>query len=282
MKAVIYVDVLLLVNFIIGYFLLRATGIACAMPLSFARNIFGAVLAAIATMILLLPPLLFLIQIIFKIVCGMIIVRAAFSWHGWRRYLCLCSVYAALNFGFAGLLIFLLLNGFLPGAEYNNLSVYLAISPPVLFWCAAGIYFLLRIYGIFLPSKAGKSYCVKIWVGQQTISLRTLRDTGFSLLEPISGKPVILVSFPAIRERLPEDVRCLLEQWSQGGSLAPLSEYKFRLIPMGTASGRNILPALLLPVTVKDHAQDILPVAFSNQKFGKGEYEALAAPELLD
>ena len=282
LKTVIYVDVLLLVNFIIGYFLLRATGIMCAMPLPFARNIFGAVLAAIATIALLLPPLPFFIQIAFKIVCGMIIARAAFPWHGWRRYLCLCGVYAALNFGFAGVLIFLLLNGFLPGAEYNNLSVYLAISPPVLFWCAAGIYFLLRLCGIFLPPKAGESYCVKIWIGQHSISLRTLRDTGFSLREPISGKPVLLVSFPAIREKLPEEIRYFLEQWSQEGSPTPLAEYKFRLVPMGTASGRNILPALLLPITVTDHAQDILPVAFSDQKFGKGEYDALAAPELLD
>ena len=52
MKSVVYADVLLLVNFLIGYFLLRAAGLACAVPLPFGRNILGAVIAAVSTLML--------------------------------------------------------------------------------------------------------------------------------------------------------------------------------------------------------------------------------------
>lgn len=278
-KTVIYVDVLLLVNFIVAYFLLRAAGIACGAVLPFWRNVLGAGMAALSTLVLLLPPMPLAAQLACKAACGMAVVRAAFPWRGKRPYARLCCWYTALNLGLAGVLIFLLMGGWLPGAEANNLSVYLAISPPVLFWGAAGVYFALRAAGLLLPGISHDTQNLNIYFPGASFSLQVLCDTGFSLHEPISGQPVLLASFPLVQKKLPPEYRAFLSAWFSGQNASPPQNAKFRLVPMGTAAGSAVLPAFLLPITAS--SGQTVPVAFSPQKFGGGAWEALAAPELL-
>ena len=55
MKTVIYLDVLLLVNFLIAYFLLLAAGLLTAQKAAFGRMILGSVLAAASSLILFAP-----------------------------------------------------------------------------------------------------------------------------------------------------------------------------------------------------------------------------------
>ena len=282
MKSVVYADVLLLVNFLIGYFLLRAAGLACAVPLPFGRNILGAVIAAVSTLMLFLPPLPLPLQFFCQAAGGLAVVRAAFCWHGWRRYARLCACYIALNLGLAGVLMLLAANGWLPGAQTNNMEIYLAISPPVLFWCAAGIYFALRLAGLFLPNEARRMQKVSIVLPNGKIELQALCDTGFSLHDPLGGLPVLLVSLPSIAPKLPGEIREFLSDWFRGDSHSPPPGWKLRWIPTGTAMGSTVLPALMLPVKTDPHGAELLPVAFSAQLFNGGECQALASPELLE
>lgn len=282
MKSVVYADVLLLVNFLIGYFLLRAAGLACAVPLPFGRNILGAVIAAVSTLMLFLPPLPLPLQFFCKAAGGLAVVRAAFCWHGWRRYARLCACYIALNLGLAGVLMLLAANGWLPGAQTNNMETYLAISPPILFWCAAGIYFALRLAGLFLPNGARRMQKVSIALPNGKIELQVLCDTGFSLHDPLGGLPVLLVSLPSIAPKLPGEIREFLSDWFRGDSHSPPPGWKLRWIPTGTAMGSTVLPALMLPVKINPHGAELLPVAFSAQLFNGGECQALASPELLE
>ena len=281
MKTVVYVDVLLLVNFLVGYFLLRSTGMICACALPFGRNIGGAALAAASSLLILLPPLPFWLQILTKALCGGIIVRAAFPYRGLRTFAQMIFWYTALNLALAGMLIFLLMNGCLPGTQSNNLSFYFAISPPVLFWSAAGVYFALRIAALLLPQIHRRTECVKLQISDTELCLQTLCDTGFSLREPISGQPVLLVSFPAVKNKMPQEYAAFLGRWFQSGMAEPPKSARFRLVPMGTAAGRTILPAFILSALISDSVVQKVPAAFSPQEFRSGNWDALAAPELL-
>ena len=194
----------------------------------------------------------------------------------------LCACYIALNLGLAGVLMLLAANGWLPGAQTNNMETYLAISPPILFWCAAGIYFALRLAGLFLPNGARRMQKVSIVLPNGEIELQVLCDTGFSLHDPLGSLPVLLVSLPSIAPKLPGEIRKFLSDWFRGDSHSPPPGWKLRWIPTGTAMGSTVLPALRLRVKTGPHGAQLLPVAFSAQLFNGGECQALASPELLE
>ena len=103
MKTVIYLDSLLLVNFVIGYFLLRAAGCVCGAPPRWPRGCLGAALAAVSTLILLAPPLPLWAQFLYQGGSALAITAAAFGWQGVRLLLRRAAWYFGMNLALAGL-----------------------------------------------------------------------------------------------------------------------------------------------------------------------------------
>lgn len=54
-KTIIYLDVLLLVNFLVAYLLLQAAGVLTGQRAAFARMLTGSVCAAVSALILFAP-----------------------------------------------------------------------------------------------------------------------------------------------------------------------------------------------------------------------------------
>ena len=80
----------------------------------------------------------------------------------------------------------------------------------------------------------------------KTVTLRALVDTGNRLREPISGRSVIVANKARILEALPSPLSTALqspyaEKWLSDERYAT----RIRLIPTNTATGKQILPAIL-------------------------------------
>lgn len=132
MKTVIYLDVLLLVNFLAGYFLLMAAGLLSGCAARQLRLLAGAGLAALSALVLFAPELPYPVQILYKLGTGAAVVWAAFGFRGIRRFLCAVFWYATLNLLLAGLALLVITQTGAPFVETNNLAVYLRVSPLVL------------------------------------------------------------------------------------------------------------------------------------------------------
>ena len=87
MKIVVYLDILLVTNFIAGYFLLRAAGWLAGAACSAPRALAGAALAAASTLILLAPALPAPLGFAYKLASAALVTLAAFGWHGLRPFL---------------------------------------------------------------------------------------------------------------------------------------------------------------------------------------------------
>ena len=119
------------------------------------------------------------------------------------------------------------------------------------------------------------------------VRLRATLDTGCHLKDPVTCLPVLLISWPAAKGRLPGGVNAFLGQWFQGlhPSTPPVGA-SLRVIPCNTAAQHVLLPGFAVAdiSTITETGMQSLgrtAVAFCPQPFQSGEYEALYGSDFL-
>ena len=186
MKSVIYLDELLLTNFVLAALFLTAAGLLCATVCTGVRLCTGAALAAVSALVLLAPELPGAVAVGYKIFTGCAVVAAAYGLPGRGRFARLCAWYALLNLLLCGAMV-------LPGVQSRNLSVSLPLSPGRLLASCAGVYAVLRALLYCFGRSGAPSVPATLEVAGVQLPVQAFHDTGFALQEPLSGKAVVLV-----------------------------------------------------------------------------------------
>ncbi len=287
-KTVIYLDVLLLVNFLTAYFLLLAAGALSGQRAGFGRMLAGSGLSALSALILFCPELPYPLQVAYKVATAALIVAAAFGWHGARRFAAAVCWFAALNIGLAGLALLAILQTGTPLVHTGNLAVYLRVPPLLLLGLAGGcclaVELVLRLTGA--PAKT-KTAGLEITLCDCPVRLRASLDTGCHLKDPMTCLPVLLISYKDARARLPEEIRDFLDDWFAGArQVQPPGDARLRLIPCYTASDQTLLPGFAVQDIGLITENGVLglgrtAVAFAPRSFGSEEYEALYGSDFL-
>jgi len=289
-KTVIYLDVLLLVNFLMSYFLLLAAGVMAGGRARFARMVAGSVLAALSALILLAPELPYPVQLAYKVVTAALIVAAAYGVRPFRRYLTAVVWYAVLNLLLAALVLLAILRTATPLLHTGNLAVYLRVPPLLLLGlsalCCLGTEIASRC--LHRPPHVPGIVGIQLELCGITLRLRAALDTGCHLKDPMTCLPVLLVSYPDARARLPAPVCEFLDGWFAGeGEPQPPEKTRLRLIPCATASQHTLLPGFAVQeiglITPQNGIKGLerTAIAFSPLSFGSDEYEALYGTEFL-
>lgn len=237
MKTVLYLDELLLMNFVIGAALLLCAGLLCARQCSGPRLCAGGVLAAASSLILLAPELPFWPALAYKAVTCAGAVAAAYGLPGVRCFAHLCAWYTLLNLLLCGAVV-------LPGVHSSNLSVYLPVSPGRLLVCTAAVYAGLQGVLFCFGRAEGRASPAVLVLGGVCLPVQAFYDTGFSLQEPLSGRTVVLVHYPAVRGALAPPLQRFLDAYFADSSTPPPPELGVRLVPCATISGCSLLPAV--------------------------------------
>ena len=237
MKTVIYLDELLLTNFLAAAMLLLCTGLLCARQCGGLRLLAGSAAAAAFSLCILLPELPGAAAVLCKaFTCGAV-VAAAYGVPGPRGFARLCAWYLLLNLLLCGAAV-------LPGVQSANLCVYFALSPGRLLLCCGAVSALLRAV-LFCFGRAGpRSVAAVLELDGAALPVQALCDTGFSVQEPLSGRAVVLVRFGAVQSRLPPTLGTYLEQHFAGAAPLPDPALGVRLVPCTTVAGHCILPAV--------------------------------------
>ena len=288
-KTVVYLDVLLLTNFLTAYLLLLAAGALSGQRAPFARMLAGSALAALSALILFAPEQPYPVQVAYKATTALGITAAAFGWRSRRRLVTAACWYAALNIALAGAVLLVILRTGTRVADTANLTVYLRVSPLLLLAlsgaCCAAVELCLRIFT--RREAPTKTAGLELELCGQPVRLRAALDTGCHLRDPVTCLPVLLISWPAAKGRLPGGVNAFLGQWFQGlhPSTPPVGA-SLRVIPCNTAAQRALLPGFAVAdiSTITETGMQSLgrtAVAFCPQPFQSGEYEALYGSDFL-
>ena len=288
-KTVVYLDVLLLTNFLTAYLLLLAAGALSGQRAPFARMLAGSALAALSALILFAPEQPYPVQVAYKAATALGITAAAFGWRSRRRLVTAACWYAALNIALAGAVLLVILRTGTRVADTANLTVYLRVSPLLLLAlsgaCCAAVELGLRLFT--RREAPTKTAGLELELCGQPVRLRAALDTGCHLRDPVTCLPVLLISWPAAKGRLPGGVNAFLGQWFQGlhPSTPPVGA-SLRVIPCNTAAQHALLPGFAVAdiSTITETGMQSLgrtAVAFCPQPFQSGEYEALYGSDFL-
>lgn len=225
----VYVDVLLVFNLYADYILLRLTARLTHSRLTVMRGLAGAGIGAVSSLMLFLPPLSPVLSLLCRILFAAAMCLAAFGFQSPGRFggRLLCFFFTALCM--AGVMFALTLTGRVRVFQGNN-CFYLDISPLHLILFTIAAYCLLtaaqRIYQRMHTARG--TYRVQIRYRRHTAEMEGLADTGNSLTDFLTGRPVVICGRDALSDMLPED----LERPVRG----------FRLLPCKTVSGSGLIP----------------------------------------
>lgn len=226
----VYIDVLIVLNIYVNYFLLRITAGLTHSPLRTGRCILGAVWGSIFSLTILLPELGTVIPLLIKLGAAVSIVAISFGISGKKRLFINTAAFFAANFVLAGAVygIYSLLRP--QFIHFHNASFYIDFSLLVLIVTTAALYFALRLLRLITDKAPTGSYLVYVRSGKKVLKLSGLADTGNGLVDFFTGAPVIICS---------EDSFSELTGKALDISLLPRG---FRLLPCRAVSGSGLIP----------------------------------------
>ena len=241
---VIYVDVLLFVNFVIDYLILRLEAKIIKINYKLWRLVIGAISSSVFSLYIFLPKQSLIIDVLIKILCSAVTVFIAFGFCDLKYYFRNIGVFFAVSYLFAGIIFGL--QTIRPNSNINvyNGVVYFNISPVLLLLMSFIIYLLIAILKKVFNKTAETADRLNLSLKFHGISITAVAiiDTGHSLCDIFGDNLMIIIDKKlALKLFGTTDVEMMLQL------LPPISEKLstcFRLIPAKTVSGDKILPGV--------------------------------------
>lgn len=284
MRGVVYVDLLFLINAVIGLFLLRCTARLAGRGCVTWRLALGGAAAGAASLALLLPALPAPVLWAMKAAEACIIVCVAFPPGGWRCFAKTLWWYLALNVLLSGVVFAALYYGLAGGVEVNNMAVYFNVPPLLLIVCVVAVYGAVRLVDLCFgrPQRARCTpFCAR-FDGRRVAGLALL-DTGCSVRDPVSGQDAFLLSLPQVEGSLPPELVQQLREFLEQGTLS-CAPYALHLVPTQTALGTRVLPAATAQqLTLGEKKEKTIHSAlavFTPERFADGAFSAIVSPAL--
>ncbi len=282
--GIIYVDVLIVINIFVNYFLLLASSAFLHIKSKRYRLLIGAVIGGFASIIIFLNNLHPLILLAFKMLLCICIVVSAFGFQSVRMLCRTCLVFIAVSFAFAGIMM-LIFTTFTPnGMYYKNGVVYFDISALLLCLCCVVAYFIVSGIEHFTSRRVLKKeiYPLYVKVGSNEALLNAFVDSGNKLCDPFTNKRVIVCELPSLFGVLPSDVTQRILDTSIPDiekALGTMWEHKLKLIPYKAVGKDGFLlafsPELIYIQKEKEKITLDALIGITNQALSDGEYNAL-------
>lgn len=268
---VVYIDVLIIVNFYITYLLLRASARLLHNQLKSVRLIIASVLGGISSIFAIFSfPILVQLPLRFLLVVVPVIVGFGFSGikpllmqvlTAFSISLLLCGAVMALR-EFTGNSFFAQVGGF----------IYLDVSVLTLILSTTAAYLLISVFRRILDSaEAKKSYRLTIEKSGKVVQLTAFSDSGNNLRDFFTGLPVIVCRLSSVGEIAPKGIVSAKIEPPEG----------VRLIPYTTIDGTGIIAAFRADKVIVDGKRVDALIGVGENAMKNEDFEAILNPKIL-
>ncbi len=280
LMPVIYLDVLLAVNWVIDYLLISVTARILRLTPKRWRLALGGFTGALSACLIFLTTAPTLLVLVLHFLSACILIKVAFPFSKIAVFFKQTFVFYVISALFSGIVSALWSLTDSEAFYACNGVVYFDISPLLLTLFAVISYAVICLYEHVTRKKLPHGYAFRLRIddGNGICECRALYDTGMHLTEPFSGKPVVIVEQTVIEPYLSEELK---EALCCAAVPTASSVYtRVRLIPYRSLGTDGLLPAFVprrLTIGAYNRTQRDISgtyVALS-KSLERGEYQAL-------
>ncbi len=245
MVAVVYIDILVIVNFIINYFLISLTAFFTSEVKRRLRFVLASFVGALFSLSLLLPQLPDGISTLTKLIGAAAMASAAFGVRGIKRLIRNSAYLFVSSYIFAGLIFSLKKLTSSRSLVLNNHNVYIGISPVFLIVTVLALYLLLTLAELLFkkPKQLSKTVTATLVSERGSADFLALVDSGNKLRDVATSSAVIVLKRSFAKKLIDDNALLALDEFESDGcsESALLKVQRFSLIPFTTVSGSGML-----------------------------------------
>ncbi|EYE88439.1 hypothetical protein Q428_07980 [Fervidicella metallireducens AeB] len=293
MIDVIYVDVLLLENFLMNFLLLYIVGRYSKIKIKTLRITAAALFGGMYVIVLFLPEFTAMYSVPMRIAISIIMVTIAFMPYKIKEFIKLWILFFLTSFIVGGCIFAVL---FLTQKDVVLISGAIVVpSKFIIIGIIIAIFFVKIGFDYFetyyLTEK--NKIEMEIHLSNKSCKITALIDTGNSLRDPITNEPVIVVYMKPIFQILPDELLAeIINEQNNDVIMKKIMDSslktRIRLIPYKALGVENGLLTGIrvdkVAIRYKSHyavLKGTLIALYTQPISREGSYQALAYPELL-
>ena len=289
----IYIDVLFLINLYINYFILlsskRISGLNCKK----IRLLLTSFLGAAISVIYFFCSFGLIFDIFFKIFSSVILVITAFGIRPIKKVAKAFLSVLFISLVYAGLFFAITVSFNQPWIVYRSGIIYLNLSVAVIIVMTLVSYSLIAVFDYIITKTGKEGYADLILIAfQKKVLLKAMVDTGNSLKDCFTGKPVIVCEYEAVKNIIPETLKGIFHTDTKKiiSNISLIDKKlsgKIRLVPFHTIGGNGLLPCFKpdeLSITIggKTYTTNELYIGVYPKNLSNGEYQAILHPKITN
>ncbi len=208
----VYLDILLLLNFIVDYFIFWMVSKLTYQKITRKRLGTGALIAALLYCVVVVMPFLRTINIVvYLILLPLIPIQIIFKpkkLKQWIQFFIISNIMALVVGGMSYGIFYWIQEQNLVSNIYKQGQRTLSIW--LLLFSILASYIIIRGYSYYMQKRnteIQKLYPIKIALNDDTVVVQGLLDTGNKVYDPITKYPVIIVEYEKIKILLPQSIK---------------------------------------------------------------------------
>lgn len=277
----IYADVLVALNILLTYIIIVASRVLCKIPTNKWSVLLASVVGGFSSLVIFYESGGVVFYLLYKIITGGIIVCISFLPQSIKIFFKAILAFFGVSLLFGGSMYALEITLHPENIFFHNGTVYFDMSIAYLVASVLVIYgvFLLADYLITKRSNKGGNCQLEITYNNTSVNMIAFIDTGNTLTDGMSGRPVVIAELSAVSPLLSREELLFFKSGNFENVPESLNK-SFRLIPCMAITGESLLKAFLpTAVKIKDkekfYETSFCTVAVTEKSLSQGEYRAL-------
>lgn len=270
----VYVDILIVVNTIVDYFLIKVTCLLKNRKITALRHIIASLLGGTSSLYIFLINTNPIVDFVFQCFVSFIISTICFGVKNRKQLVSVFLILQAVVCGYTGFVIAFYTLFKPKQIIINNSIIYYQISPLTLILFTGAFYLIFTLlFFVFSKNSIKSDRCkILVWANNTSIELNAIIDTGNSIEDAMSNSEIIITSNENIKKLF-------------GHLKEKTYKNRIRKIPCGTVSGIGLLDGLRCDYALVYLSKETIrlekPIlAISKYEF-EDDYDAIVNPRIF-